>query len=227
MLNFLWPLLRPFAWLARWLRKIFRTAFGQLSWKPPYWLQRGFARVVIFRRGHPLLAAVIVLLAFVIAGTSVRTWRWYQSRPKPHMVTARVAPIPVTPLEKELKFPPLAIEFSESAARLEDLKNPTLQHVRLDPATAGAWKWIDDRKLSFAPAQDWPAEKKFRIIFDKEFFPPHVRMDKLEHEVVTPPFKAEIKNITLSEDAKEPGVQRVLATVELTHPVERGQSRNS
>ncbi|HEX8489584.1 MAG TPA: hypothetical protein VF626_01080, partial [Chthoniobacterales bacterium] len=123
MLNFLWPLIRPFAWLARWLRKIFRTAFGQLSWQPPYWLQRGFARVVLFRRGHPLLAAVIVLLAFVIAGTSVRTWRWYQSRPKPHMVTAQVAPIPVTPLDKELKFPPLTIEFSESAARLEDLKN--------------------------------------------------------------------------------------------------------
>jgi uncharacterized protein YfaS (alpha-2-macroglobulin family) len=223
MLNFLWLLIRPFAWLARWLRKIFRTAFGQLSWEPPYWLQRGFARVVIFRRGHPLFAAVIVLLAFVIAGVSVRTWRWYQSRPKPHMVTAQVAPIPVTPLDKELKVPPLTIEFSESAARLEDLKNPTLQQVRLDPPTAGAWKWINDRKLSFTPAQDWPAEQKFRIIFDKQFFPAHVRMERLEHEVTTPPFKAEMKNVTLSEDAKEPGVQRVLATIELTHAVEPGQ----
>jgi alpha-2-macroglobulin len=223
MLNFLWPLIRPFAWLARWLRRIFRTAFGQLSWTPPYWMQRGFARMVLFRRGHPLLASIILLLAFVIAGASVRTWRWYQSLPKPHKVYAQVAPIPITPLEKELKFPPLTIEFSESAARLEDLKNPTLQHVRLDPSTAGAWKWINDRKLSFAPAQDWPAEKKFRIIFDKNFFPAHVRMDKLEHDVVTPPFKAEMKNVTLSEDAKEPGVQRVLATVELTHAVEPGQ----
>jgi uncharacterized protein YfaS (alpha-2-macroglobulin family) len=223
MLNFLWLLIRPFAWLARWLRKIFRTAFGQLSWKPPYWLQRGFARVVLFRRGNPLLAGVIVLLAFVIAGTSVRTWRWYQSRPKPHMVTAQVAPIPVTPLDKELKFPPLTIDFSESAARLEDLKNPTLQHVRLDPPAAGAWKWINDRKLSFAPAQDWPADRNFRIIFDKGFFPAHVRMDKLEHDAVTPPFKAEMKDVTLNEDAKEPGVQRVLATIVLTHAVEPGQ----
>ena len=55
MLNFLWLLIRPFAWLARWLRKIFRTAFGQLSWRPPFWLQRGFARLVLFRRGHPIL----------------------------------------------------------------------------------------------------------------------------------------------------------------------------
>jgi len=223
MLNFLWLLIRPFAWLARWLRKVFRTAFGQLSWKPPYWLQRLFARIVLFRRGHPLLASVIVLLAFLIAGGSVRGWRWYQSRPKPHTVSAHVSPIPVTPLDKELKFPPLTMEFSESAARLEDLKNPTLQHVRLDPPTAGAWKWINDRKLSFAPAQDWPAEHKFRIIFDKDFFPEQVRMDKLEYEVTTAPFRAEMKDVTLNEDAKEPGVQRVLATIVLTHRVEPGE----
>ena len=223
MFNFLWPVIRPFAWLARWLRKISRTAFGQLSWKPPQWLQLGFTRLVLFRRGHPLLAAVIVLLAFLIAGGSIRGWRWYQSRPKPHLVYAQVASIPITPLDKELKFPPLTIEFSESAARLEDLKNPTLQHVRLDPPTAGAWKWINDRKLSFAPAQDWPAERKFRIVFDRDFFPAQVLMDKLEYEAATPPFRAEMKDVTLSEDAKEPGVQRVLATIVLTHAVEPGE----
>ncbi len=223
MVNFLWLLIRPFAWLARWIRKIFRTAFGQLSYRPPYWLQRGFARTVLFRRGHPVLAAAIVLLTFFIASGSIWTWRWYQRQPKPHVVSATVAPIPVTPLEKELKFPPLTIEFSESAARLEDLKNPTLQHVRLDPPVAGAWKWINDRKLSFAPAQDWPADKQFRIVFDREFFPSHVRMEKLEYDASTPPFRADLKNVTLSEDAKEPGVQRVLATIELTHSVEPGQ----
>ena len=99
--------------------------------------------------------------------------------PKPHKVYAQVAPIPVTPLEKELKFPALSIEFSESAARLDDLQKPTLDHVRLDPAMTGAWKWINDRKLVFEPAQDWPADRKFRIIFDKDVFPTHVLMDRL------------------------------------------------
>jgi uncharacterized protein YfaS (alpha-2-macroglobulin family) len=223
MVNFFWFLIRPFAWLARWVRKIFRTAFGQLSYRPPAWFQRGFARVVLYRRGHPVLAAAIVLGTFLIASGSVWTWRWYQRQPKPHMVYATVAPIPVTPLEKELKFPPLTIEFTESAARLDDLKNPTLQHVRLDPPAAGAWKWLNDRKLSFAPAQDWPADKKLRVIFDREFFPSHVRMEKLEYDASTPPFRADLKDVTLSEDAKEPGVQRVLATIDLTHSVEVGQ----
>jgi uncharacterized protein YfaS (alpha-2-macroglobulin family) len=223
MVNFLWLVIRPFAWLARWIGKIFRTAFGQVSYRPPTWLQRGFGKVVIYRRGHPVLAAVIVLLAFLVVSGSVWTWHWYKALPTPHKVYATVAPIPVTPLEKELKFPPLTIEFSESAARLEDLKNPTVQRVRLDPPTAGAWKWINDRKLSFAPAQDWPAGKTYRVIFDRELFAPHVRMDKLEYDASTAPFQAELKNISLSEDAKEPGVQRVLATVELTHSVDAGE----
>src|SRR2546423_274298 len=203
MVNFWWFLIRPFAWLARWLRKIFRTAFGQLSYRPPYWLQRGFTRVVLFRRGHPFLAAVIVGAASVFASGWVGPGRWSQRHRNPQKFNATAAPIPVTPLEKELKFPPLTIQFSESAARLEDLKNPTLQQVRLDPPTAGAWKWINDRKLSFAPAQDWPADKKFRVIFDKDFFPPHVRMEQLDYEASTPPFRCELKNVTLSEDAKE------------------------
>ena len=219
MVNFWWWLIRPFAWLARWIRRIFRTAFGQLSYRPPLWLQRGFTRIHIYRRAHPILAAIIVLGALLLGSGSVWTWKWYQRLPKPHKVYATVAPIPVTPLEKELKFPPLTIEFSESAARLEDLKNPTLQHVRLDPPTAGAWKWINDSKLSFAPAQDWPADKQFRVIFDQEFFAPHVRMDKLEYDASTPAFRADLKNVTLSEDAREPGVQRVLAA--RVHPLGR------
>src|SRR5437660_564185 len=79
------------------------------------------------------------------------------------------------------------------------------------------WRCSNDSKLSFAPAQDWPAHKQFRVIFDQEFFAPHVRMDKLECDASTPAFRADLKNVTLSEDAKEPGVQRVLATLEFTH----------
>jgi len=223
MFKFFWPLIRPFAWLARLLRKIARTLFGQLSWTPPHWLQRGFVRAHLYRRAHPILVAGGVLLVLLLASGSLWTWRWYQRQPKPHRVSANVAPIPVTPLDKELKFPPLSIEFTEPVARLEDLKNPALQHVRLEPATPGTWKWIDDRKLVFSPTQDWPAERKFRIVFDQELFPSHIRMDKLEYEASTPPFRAEIQSVIFSEDAKEPGVQRVIATVNLTHEVEPGE----
>ncbi len=160
MLEFFWPLIRPFAWLARLLRKIARTVLGQLSWTPPHWLQRGVVRMHLYRRRHPFITAGAVLLVLLLASGSLWTWRWYQRQPKPHTVSAQVAAIPVTPLEKELKFPPLSIEFTESAARLDDLKNPALQHVRLEPAMPGTWKWTNDRKLAFTPAQDWPADSQ-------------------------------------------------------------------
>jgi len=222
MLKFFWPLIRPFVWLARLLRMIARTLFGQLSWAPPPWLQRGVVRVHLFRRAHPIRLAALVLLTLLLASGSLWTWRWYQRQPKPHTVSAQVAAIPITPLEKELKFPPLSIDFSEPAARLEELKNPALQHVRLDPAMPGTWKWTSDRKLAFAPTRDWPADRKFRVIFDKDFFPSHVRMEKYEYEISTPRFRAEIKSVVFSEDAKEPGVQRVIASIDLTHSVEPG-----
>ena len=72
----------------------------------------------------------------------------------------------------------------------------------------------------FEPAQDWPADRKFSIIFDKAFFPSQVLMDRLQYEASTPPFRAEIKSVIFSEDAKEPGTQRVITAVELTHAVE-------
>jgi len=49
-------------------------------------------------------------------------------------LSVKVVPIEVTKLEKELKFPRLVLYFSESAARLEDLKKTSLQGVRLGAA---------------------------------------------------------------------------------------------
>ncbi|MFN2508967.1 MAG: alpha-2-macroglobulin [Chthoniobacterales bacterium] len=157
-------------------------------------------------------------MVIFLAG-SIWTWRWYERQPKPHKVSAFVAPIPVTPLDKELKFPPLVVEFSEPAARLEDLNKPAPAHVRLEPAQTGTWKWVSDRKLVFEPGQDWPAAQKFRIKFDKKFFPSHVRMERLQYETATPAFGATIKSVELSEDAKQPGIQRMIAAVEFTHGI--------
>ncbi len=209
-------LFRPFVLIASFIAGIVSAIFGKISWTPPHWLQSGGR----YSKAHPRIMSAVLVLALLLAGGAHWTWRWYQRQPKPHKVYAQVAPIPVTPLEKELKFPALSIEFSESAARLDDLHKPKLDHVRLDPSMNGAWKWINDRKLVFEPAQDWPADRKFSIIFDKAFFPPQVLMDRLQYEASTPPFRAEIKSVIFSEDAKEPGVQRVITTVELTHAVE-------
>src|SRR3712207_7721365 len=45
-------------------------------------------------------------------------------------------------------------------------------------------------------------------------------MERLRYETTTPAFGAEIKTVALTEDVKEPGAQRMIATVEFTHPVD-------
>lgn len=223
MFKFFWRIFRPLVLLGRLLIRIGSAIFGRFAWSPPAWHQYLSKRLHFFRRAHPRILAAIVVFVLLLIPSSIWTWRWYERQPKPHKVSAEVAPIAVTPLEKELKYPPLTVEFSDPAARLEDLKKPALDHARLEPRHPGAWKWHDDRHLTFEPSEDWPADHKFRVVFDRELFPPQVRMERMEYDAATPPFRAEIKSLSLSEDVKEPGVQRVIAEVALTHSIEPGE----
>src|SRR2546423_9126284 len=102
MVNFLWFLIRPFAWLARWIRKIFRTAFGQLSYRPPYWLQRGFTRAHVYRRAHPVLPAGLLCGGFLIARGSGLGSRPGSPPPPTHTGFPTVSPIPRSPRRNEL-----------------------------------------------------------------------------------------------------------------------------
>ncbi|HEX8280777.1 MAG TPA: MG2 domain-containing protein, partial [Chthoniobacterales bacterium] len=151
------------------------------------------------------------------------TWQWYQRQPKPRKVHATLAAIPVTPLAEKLSFPPLHITFSEPAARLEDMQQPALRRVRLEPSLAGNWHWQNDRELVFEPTEDWPAGRKFRVTFEKSFFPRHVLIEGYQHEFTTPAFAANMASCDFTEDSKEPNVQRVIARLELTHSVAPGE----
>src|SRR5689334_16743135 len=214
---------RPVFWLGRVLARVWSAIFGRVSWSPPTWLSRSNAAWSNFGNTRPWMNASIVLAALLITCGSIWGWKWYQSRPKPHLVSATVSAIPVTKLDKELQYPPLVIKFSDPAARLEDLKKSPLTGVKLDPSIAGAWSWNSDRELIFRPTEDWPADKKFQIIFDKQFFPPQVLMERLNYEFRTPPFSISLSQLQLYQDPTNPKQRQVTATLELTHAVEPGE----
>ncbi len=162
-------------------------------------------------------------MILLVSCAGVWTWNWYSHLPKPKKVLANIVPIEVTKLEKELKFPRLVVRFSESAARLEDLKKPSVQGVRLEPNVNGAWHWAQADILVFEPTEDWPADQKFRVIFDRNFFPRHVVMERLAYETRTPPFSVSIKELQIYQDPTNAARREISATLELTHAVDPGE----
>src|ERR1700736_2156432 len=174
--------------------------FGNVSWRPPGWLSRTAGKWRQVERRHPRLIAPTIIGLFLISCAGAWTWNWYQHLPKPRRVSVKVQSIPVTKLEKELTFPRLVIYFSEPAARLEDLHKPSIGGVRLEPQMAGGWHWAAGDVLVFQPTQDWPADQKFRIIFDRNLFPRHVLMERLVYEAETPAFAVAIKQLELYQD---------------------------
>ena len=203
--------------------KLSNAVFGSISWRPPGWINRVRNQWMLLNQRHPRLIAPAIIFIFLLACGAAWTLNWYQHRPKPRYVTVRVQPIEVTKLEKELKFPRLVIYFSEPAARLEDLHKPLTEGVRIEPHINGEWRWAAGDILAFQPSEDWPADQKFRVIFDKKFFPRHILMEKLEYEARTPRFAITIKQLELYQDPANPTQRQITATLELTHAVEPGE----
>ena len=209
--------------IAEAMRRFAELMFGNISWRPPRWVSRtteGWSR---FERAHPRLILSAVTAIVLISCAGAWTWHWYSHLPKPKRVSAKIDPIEVTKLEKELKFPRLTIHFSESAARLEDLKKPSMQGVRLEPHLNGTWHWSQADTLVLEPSEDWPADQKFKVIFDKNFFPRHILMERLVYETRTPPFSIAIKELEIYQDPTNPARREISATLELTHAVDPGE----
>ena len=220
------PLSNAIKWLvnsAALARRIPEQIFGDISWRPPHWVNRTGENWNRLERAYPRLIAPAILTIFAILCASAWTWNWYSHLPKPRRVSVKIVPVEVTKLEKDLKFPRLVVYFSESAARLEDLKKPSVQGVQLQPHLNGAWRWLQADILVFEPTEDWPADQKFRIVFDKKFFPSHVLMERFVYETQTPQFGIAIKQLELYQDPTNPTQRAIIATLELTHPVEPGE----
>ena len=150
-------------------------------------------------------------------------WRWYTRLPKPHRVHATIKTPSILPPNYDSQFTSLAIYFSEPAARLEDLGKPAISGVKIEPQVSGAWRWSSDDTLLFEPKQIWPAEKKFCVSFDRNFFPHQIVMDKLQYDFVTAPFAITIKAFDFYQDPINPKLRQVVATLEATHRVEPGE----
>jgi uncharacterized protein YfaS (alpha-2-macroglobulin family) len=204
------------------LRHFLFLLFGDFSWKPPGWLARSTHAGITWTSAHRRGTAAGLLLLLALAdGWWVR--EWYRKQPKPHTVHVVAEAPGVTPVDKnllELKPLPLTVHFAESVAKLDQLGKPVSTGVRLDPPADGVWKWEKDTRLVFHPKNDWPADRKYRVVLEKTLFPPHVLLDHYEITATTPAFTADIASVEFYIDPKDPAVKQVVATLSFSHRVD-------
>lgn len=206
---------------------VLRSTIGSVSWSPPPWLSwlgRSLAGLVAvisgWRRKRPgvfwwSLAAIIW-----IALGSYQGWKYYQSLPKPARLSLHSIAPAATKLEKDAKPDNLFLEFSGSAARLEQVGKPVGQGITLSPQLKGEWKWETDARLSFTPQEDWAVGQTYTVTFSKDLFPPHVLLESYQHSFASASFGLSRGTAEFYTDPQDPKIKKALFKLSATHPID-------
>ena len=192
------------------LNRLLRPLVGEIFWSPPAW-----CRWVASHR-------VLLLLVLILLGMGWKANDWWQHRPRPKQIAVTARPIEITPLREKLDPQPLQIDFSDSAATLDAVNKPVKSGISIEPATPGEWQWAGDNRLIFFPQNDWPAGQTYRIRFESGLVRADTPLDKMNLTVTTPKFSGAIREFAFYQDPKDPSVRQLVATLEFTHPVRRG-----
>ncbi len=112
------------------------------------------------------------------------------------------------------------LDFSGSAARLDQVGKAPGTGISLWPRLRGRWVWENDRRLTFTPAEDWGVGEAYRVRLDPKLFPSHVKLDTYEYRFQSAPFTAELVESRFYIDPKDPRVKQVVATVKFSHIVD-------
>ena len=205
------------------LSMLVAAALGEFSWRPPAWLRRAGSR----RVGY---GAAALVGAAALAGGG---YLYYASLPKPLQVQVAVEAPGISRIDRdELVVPPLRLDFAYpdhqdetppplSAARLDLVGNVVEEGVELEPPMAGEWSFVTENRLVFTPAQDWPADRAYRVRLSPAQFAPHVELASRDVEFETPPFAAEILEASFYQHPEIVAERRVTASFGFSHAVAR------
>ncbi len=225
-LRTLWAaLLRAAAKVSASISRFSTPVIGRWDWQPPSWIALIGGRLA---QGKRYLAAdgkraglILLVLVSMLGG-----WLWYLSRPVPHYVTYTVTAPGLTEYnEKGISaIKPLFVQFSESAAPLQQMDKTITSGIDLSPKIAGTWRWVSDKNLEFAPKNDWPIDKVFTVSFaHKGFVAPGVLLEDYGFDFRSQPFSARITEKQFYQDPRDPNLKKLVATVQFSHPVDPSQ----
>ena len=198
---------------------------GRWEWQPPAWL--GWFGNRLAQAGRYIAAdakragLILLVLASMVGG-----WVWYKSRPVPHYVTFTVTAPGLTEYDEKgiSSIKPLAVQFSESAAPLQQVDKTVTVGIDLSPKMPGDWHWVSDKDLEFTPKNDWPVDKAFTVSFARKgFFARGVLLEDDSFDFRSQPFSAKLAESQFYQDPRDPNLKKLVATVEFSHPVDTAQ----
>lgn len=216
----------------QWLPRL----FGNLHWTPPAWVGMQRARIARipwlaalpqrlrrasdWMRRHPRQVLVATVSSVVLIIAVAGGYLWYDSLPKPVEFSLAGTSPGATPLKENAKPEGVQIDFSGSAARLEQIGKPITSGIKIAPAIPGEWVWTNDSRLSFTPKQDWAVDQEYVVEFARNLFPDHVRLKEYKYRFHSAPFTASIEQIEFYQDPRDPKLKKVVATLRFSHPVD-------
>jgi len=167
-----------------------------------------------------------VIIVGVLAVAGWQGWMWWEAH-KPverPLVIERTLEGKLGELggavedEGELVPRRLRIEFSESAAPIEQVKKEVSEGLEISPAVEGVWRWVNEKQLEFVPAVDWPAASKFSVRVLPVALGTAAKLKESEWELVTAPQEASIKGWQFVTSEKDPGIHELVGEVVTTYP---------
>ena len=206
--------------MMQFLKAIFFFFFGSFSWKFPPWLAAIASLINKARQwrkdNKKVFWSGLAGVLLVMGG-----YYYYESLPKPVRIEITGTAPSLTELKENPEYDSVYVNFSGSAAKLEDVGKVITKGIRIKPEIKGQWKWQNDTQLQFKPEQDWGVGQEYIVTFDKGLFPDHVLLSDDQYTFKSVGFSASLTDSYFHQDPQDPNIKRVVATVRFTHPVDK------
>src|SRR5215510_2528684 len=204
------------------VRRLSATLFGRVAWEAPRWLgwcgrTIGLARTRLAAR--PRLTAGVGVAIVVLAAGGLWGYRWWQSRPRPVVVTFSANAPERTQIEQNKKPNPLIVTFHRSAAPIANVGKEVASGIAMSPALAGTWRWTTDRTLTFQPADDWPVGTLHTVTFAKRVVARDVRLAEYQLPFRTPAFVMTAAGAEFYQDPVDAAMKKAVIALSFSHPV--------
>lgn len=204
----------------KFIKKVLFFFFGSFTWQLPPWLNiisQLFNKANAWRRENKKI--VWLTIAFMLIGYGGVLW--YDSLPQPVRVQITGTAPSLTELKDDPVYDSVYVNFSASAAQLDQIGKSVSKGITLSPEIKGQWTWRNDTQLEFKPEEDWAVGEEYVVKFEKTFFPDHLLLSEYKYHFVSAGFSAQLINSYFHQDPLDPKIKRVVATVKFTHPVDK------